>query len=256
MMSIRYLPVRMTLLAFTYFLAIDLSSIAMAPKWAEDSLFDYVANVQWGGSMGVDALLLGVLPLLALVLPRLMDRFENHLVVVRIQDKGKVFDQLIALSVYMAALLTLVMAATGIVVSLLATGRMSNLWGSHVGTLYFLLENKTYFPIYVPHVTSIKIWIYLLSSRFVVILFMAVFILFLKIVLKKNIFVFFLSLFLFAGDGLISERFPLLLERVRITMDTWVSPTDQWFQVIYFILGITIFYFLSIRFYKNKEFYH
>ncbi|TGA96895.1 hypothetical protein E4665_13615 [Sporolactobacillus shoreae] len=256
MMAIRYLPVKMTVLAFIYFLAVDVSSTLTAPKWAGNSLFDYVANVQWGGSMSVEVLLLGILPFFALVLPQLTDRFENHLMVVRIRDKGKVLNQLVVLSVCFAALLTLITAATGIIVSLLATGHLVNLWGSREGTIYFLLENKAYFPLYISHVTSLKIWIYLLSTRFMAILFIAVFILFLKIVLKKNVYVFFLSLLIFAGEGLISERFPLLLERVRITLDTWLSTTDQLFQVIYFLLGVTIFYFLSVRFYKYKEFYH
>lgn len=254
MINFRFISKRMAILSLVYFMFIVIMSTKT--RGISNSLFDFVANIRWGGSASVLTLTLGVLPLLALVLPLLMDRLESDMIVIRIKQKRRLFYGHFSLSIFISAFFTFLMAISGIVGSLIATGHVDNLWGTKEGTIYFLLENKSYFQLYPPHVTSGKIWTYLLSSRFLAILFMATFVIFLKAFLRKNIYVFFISLIILGSDGLFTDRFSLFLGRVGITLDTWISPGDQLFNLIYLALWIIVMSFLCIKLYDKKEFYH
>lgn len=255
MTEFKYISMKTMIISFAYFMGMIIFSIIVAARGTSNSLFDFVSNFRGGGSADMLAIILGVLPIIAFVFPLLMDRKETDMVVIRIKRKQKLFYDHFVLSLMISAIFTIIMAISGIISAYIVTGHVQNLWGTKAGTLYFLLENKSFFPLYIPHVTSFKVWAYLLGSRFLATLFIAIFVVFLKTVLKKNAWVFFFTLILLGTDGLFTDRFSLFLGRVQIKMDTWLSPSDQWFNLIYFILWIVILSFLSLKFYEKKEFF-
>lgn len=255
MLVYKYISKKMVVLSLAYFMVITISSIVSATKGISNSLFDYILNFRGGGSASVLTLTVGVLPILALVIPMLMDQFESDMIVVRVRRKRKLFYEHFNLSIYVSACLTILMALSGIAASLIATGHANNLWGTKEGTLYFWLDNKNYFPLYISHVTSLKVWGYILTSRFLAILFIATCIIFLKLILRKNIYVFFVSLILLGIDGFSSERLSLFMGRARMKMDTWLAPEDQLFNLGYFILVIIILSLICLKRYDKKEFY-
>jgi hypothetical protein len=156
----------------------------------------------------------------------------------------------------LAVFLTFMIAVIGIVGSFIGNGHLHNLWGDQTGTLYFWLDHKSDFGLYLSHVTTLKIWSYLLLSRFLAILFIGITVIFFKLIVKKNIFVFFLSILLVGTDGFLPERFSVFLGRARITTDTWIAPVDQLFNLVYFLLAITVLSFICLKIYEKKEFYH
>ncbi|MFC4619986.1 hypothetical protein ACFO4N_14830 [Camelliibacillus cellulosilyticus] len=213
-----------------------------------------MSNFRGGGSADVLPIVLGALPIIAIVLPLLIDHWETDMIVIRIKKKQRLFYDHLVFSFLISMFFTIIIAISGLIGAFIVTGHIQNLWGSKTGTLYFLLENKSFFPLFIPHVTSLKVWAYLISSRFLAILFISVCVIFLKVLIKKNSLVFFITLILLGTDGLFTERFSLFLGRIRITMDTWLSPSEQWFNLIYLFLWIVVLSFLCLKFYENKEF--
>ncbi|PLR78603.1 hypothetical protein CU633_05080 [Bacillus sp. V3-13] len=255
MIDLKNISIRMLILIIAYFIGIVIVSVITADNAISNSLFDYVSNVRWGGSAGIMPLVLGALPIFAIILPLLMDQFERDTFVLRIKQKRNLFYNHFIFSIFLSACFTIIMALGGIIASFILTGHINNLWGSEEGMVYFLLDNKEYFPLYVPHVTSVKVWAYVLSSRFLAILFIATCVIFLKLILKKNIYVFFAALVILGTDGLVPEQFSLFLGRARITLETWITPADQWFNLVYFVFGIFVLSLICLRIYDKKEFY-
>lgn len=255
MLGCKFFSMKMISFSTAYFLLVMVINIIEASRKTSNSLFDYILNLRWGGSADILVLSVGILPVLALVIPMVMDRMESSMIITRMEHKGKLLSYYVLPAFYISIFFTLLMAAGGIVAALIDTGHIHNLWGSEKGMIYFLLDNKSHFPIYVPHVTSLKVWGYILSSRFMAILFMSMCIIFLKLVLRKNMYVFFVSLIVIGSDSLFLNRFSLFTGRVRITMDTWLSLGDQLFNLVYFLLGITILYYLCQILYQKKDFY-
>ena len=77
----KFLSKRMLLIIMAYFMVIVIFSIYSATKVLNNSLFDYVLNLRGGGSADSFTLSIGALPILALMLPLIMDRFENEMIV-------------------------------------------------------------------------------------------------------------------------------------------------------------------------------
>lgn len=227
----------------------------MASKSLSNSIFDYVINLQGGGSASVTSIAVGVLPVLSLVLPLLIDHTQNEMVILRIREKRKLYYNQFLINIFISVFITLCMVVVGVIATLIFQGSISNLWGSKAGTLYFLLDNKSLFSIYKPHVGTFEVWIYIISSRFLGILFMATSICFLKALLKKNVYVFFLALLLLGTDSLFSEKFSFCLGRLKTSMSIWVSPSDQLFNLIYFVFGIAVLSLITLKLYDRKEFY-
>ncbi|MCM3738561.1 hypothetical protein M3215_22990 [Bacillus cytotoxicus] len=255
-LSRNYLSPLMILLSFTYFMIVCVGNTIGATRGMSNSLFDYIVNLRGGGSCGNGLLLFGILPILALLLPLLMDRMENEMIITRLQNKRALLYEHFLFSIGISVIFTSLMALVGIVVAFVETGKLTNLWGTKEGMLYFLLDNKSTFSAYLPHVTSGKIWLYVLASRFLAVLFMAMFIIFLKLVLKKNIYVLFVSLVLFASDGYVSTDTPIFIKKIDISIDTWLKSNDQLFNLIYFIVWIVLLFLISMKQYDKKEFYH
>ncbi|TCP29946.1 hypothetical protein EV207_10740 [Scopulibacillus darangshiensis] len=256
MIELKYISKRMLLLSFSYLLLIITFSIVRVSRGTGNSLFDYILNMRWGGSASLVTLTIGIIPILSISIPLIMDRLENEMIITRIRWKRKLFYGHFAFFFLISGFLTILITVSGVIGSLIATGQAQNLWGTKKGMIYFLLDNKAYFSFYPPHVTSFKVWVYLLSSRFLAILFITTFIFLLKLILKKNVYVFFTSLVFLGTDGLHINHFSLFLGRARITLETWISPEDQIFNIIYFILMIIVFYFLCKKIYDRKEYYH
>lgn len=248
----------MGIFCFLYIILILISSILLANDGINNSLFDFIASPKGGGSFGLSILLLGILPVLVLIFPLLIDRIESDMVIIRIKHKRKLVNNHFLFAFLISLFIVGILALIGIVASLINTGHLSNLWGTKNGSIYFYLEDKQYFPLYLPYVTTFKVWIYLILSRILAIYFMASCIIFIKSIFRKNIYVLFISFLLLATDSLLSiftNRFSFFIEVVRIKMDTWLSPEDQLFSLLYLLTGIIIFYFLSVKRYSKKEFY-
>ena len=256
MTNLKYISNKMIIFSLAYFLVIVAAGVVIASRGFSNSLFDYISNLQVGGSASAFTISTGVLPLFALVIPLLIDQMESDMIVIRIKQKENLLSQYFTFSILISVLFTILMAAGGIIGSLLASGHIDNLWGTKEGAIYFLLENKSHFPFYVPEVSSVKVWAYLLSSRFLALLFIATFVIFLKCILKKNSYVFFAAIILIGTDGIFPERYSLFLGRARIEMDTWIDHAGQLFNLVYFVLGIVIFFFACLKMYEKKEFYH
>lgn len=255
MLDFKYVTPKMMAVGLAYFIFINGLSIVNASKGMSNSLFDYVINMRGGGSADILTLVLGVLPLFSLIIPLLMDQTERSAVVLRVRRKRRLYMSHVFFAAMVSALLTATMALTGLFASWIETGHVHNLWGSEKGTIYFLLDDKNVFPLYIPHVTSVKVWAYILSSRFLALLFIAVFVIFLKASIKKNVYVFFTSLILLGTDGLFSERWSLFLGKAQIKLETWLAPTEQIFNLTYFLLGIAVMFFIGAKIYDRKEFY-
>lgn len=256
MTDFRYISNRMVIFSLAYFLVIVAAGVVIASRGFSNSLFDYVSNLQIGGSASAFTLSTGVLPLFAVVIPLLIDQKESDMIVIRMKKKEQLFYQHFIFSVLISVLFTLLMAAGGIIGSLLEIGHIGNLWDAKEGAIYFLLDNKSFFPFYAPEVTTVKVWAYLLSSRFLATLFIATCVIFLKCILKKNSYVFFAAIILIGTDGIFPERYSLFLGRASIEMDTWIDHAGQLFNLVYFVLGIVIFFFACLKMYEKKEFYH
>lgn len=229
-----------------YLIGIIIIGVVIASKGISNSLFDYEMNFREGGSASTLILLIGVLPALSLSLPLLIDRMENDMVVLRVKQKRQLFYNLFFFSIWLSVCFTFLMAFGGMIGSYLYTGQVHNLWVTKKGTIYYLLKNKEYFPFYISHVTSFKVWTYLLISRFLVVLFIATFLIFLKAFLKKNNYVFLIALIFVS----------FFLGKFRIKMGTWLSPEDLIFNLVSFIVIIIVCSVLSLNLYKKKEFYH
>ena len=153
--------------------------------------------------------------------------------------------------------MTLIIVASGIAAAFIITGHVQNLWGTKAGSLYFLLDNKALFPLYIPHVTSIKIWAYIISSRFLATLFICVWVILLKLLLKKNIYAFFVSLILLTmTDSFLPEQYNLFLGRTKVSMDAWLDTESLLFNIGYFLLVIIVLFFFCTNRYDKKEFYY
>lgn len=256
MLRMNWTSTLMKLITFFYFILILVISILNALNGISNSMFDFLANNQGGGSASVLTLLLGVFPVIAFILPSLMDHLEKSMIVSRIKEKRKLVYRYFAFSIWISFILTIMIALAGIIGAFLSTGQLTNLWCSKTGSIYFLLDNKNYFPLYVPHVTSFKVWTYLLCSRFIAILFICTFLIFLKAIFKKNIYVFCTAFILLGTDGLFPGHFSIFLGRVSVQLNIWLSPEEQLFNVIYFVILIAILLLICVKLYNRKEFLH
>lgn len=251
----KYVPKKALIYFMAYFLLIMIVSIKVADKESSNSLFDYLVNLRMGGSASIMTLVFGVLPILAILLPTMIDKFEQDIVVLRIKQKGKLLNRHFIFSFFLSAFFTIVMIMGGIFASWFINGHIENFWPTKEGTVYFLIENKDSFPQYIPYFESIKVWVGIISSRFLSILFIATAVIFLKTVLKKNSLVFFSAIIILGTDGILFNQFSLFLGKAKMNLDTWLNPEEQWFNFLYFILVITVFYLVSRKIYDKKEFY-
>jgi len=254
MIDIRFVTWKILLLSAFYFFIILSGSIAIAAKMGSHSLFDFIVHLQSGGSAGNFTLAFGTLPLLAFLLPSLIDLTERDHIVLRLQNKTTLYRHHILFSIIASGIFVSLMALAGLAASMVLVGHTDNLWTTKQGSVYFLLENKELFPLYISKVASWKVWGYILASRFLATLFMSLLIIALKLLLRKNILVFFSALLLLGTDALLPRGFSLFLGRTRIDLETWLSPADQWFNLVYFSLGIVLLFFLSGNLYRKKEF--
>ncbi|GAE48053.1 hypothetical protein JCM21738_5128 [Mesobacillus boroniphilus JCM 21738] len=118
-----------------------------------------------------------------------------------------------------------------------------------------MIENKDSFSQYISYFENIRVWGSIISSRFLSVLFIATAVIFLKTVLKKNILVFFSAIIILGTDGILFNQFSLFLGKAKMNLDTWLDSEEQWFNFLYFILVITVFYLVSRKIYDKKEFY-
>ena len=251
----KYVPQKTSIYFMAYFLLIMIVSIIVADRESSNSLFDYIVNLRMGGSASIMTLVFGVLPILAILLPTMIDKYEQDIVVLRIKQKRKLLNRLFIFSIFLSALFTIVMMMGGIVASWFINGHIENFWPSKKGTVYFLIENKDSFSQYIPYFENIRVWGSIVSSRFLSVLFIATAVIFLKTVLKKNILVFFSAIIILGTDGIFFNQFSLFLGKAKMNLDTWLDPEEQWFNFLYFILVITVFYLVSRKIYDKKEFY-
>ncbi|MEN0664886.1 hypothetical protein [Caldifermentibacillus hisashii] len=257
MIDIKYMPKLWVLLLFGYFLLLMILDIHQAREFISNSLFDFIVHPLSGGSAGTLTLFLGIYPVLAILIPLIVDKMENDMVVIRIRNKKELFYQHFIFSIVISAIFVIVMVLAGGMASNLLTGSVKNLWPTEKGSIYFYLENKTSFPIYIPQLTSFKVWLYIISSRFLAILSIAVLLIFLKLVLKKNSYVLLVSLlFLLGSGGLFPGHFHLFLGYIDIDPKLWISPEHQLFTLVYHLFWIVLLFILCQWLYKKKEFYH
>ena len=258
MLNFKFFSFKMGILSFIYISLILISNALLANDGINNSLFDFIASPNGGGSFSLSILILGILPVLVLIFPVIIDRIDSDMVIIRIKHKRKLVNNHFFFAFIISLIIVGILVLIGIVASLIHTGHLSNLWGTKNGSIYFYLEDKQYFPLYIPYVTTFKVWMYLILSRILAIYFMSSCIIFFKSILSKNIYVLFITFLLLATDSLFSiftNRFSFFIEVVRIKMDTWLSPEDQLFSILYLLTGIIIFYLLSIKMYSKKEFY-
>ncbi|GAA0608504.1 hypothetical protein GCM10009001_27310 [Virgibacillus siamensis] len=256
MLEYKYCTKKMMFFSIGYTLVIAILSTVYAANGFSNSLFDYIVNLRSGGSMNVITFYVGVLPTLAILLPILMDRMENDFIISRIKEKNKLLNQHIIFAAIISVIIIVLLAMTGIIGSFVAVGHIHNLWPTEQGMVYLILENKMHFPLYVNHVTSVKVWSYLLTSRFLVTVIIAFIIIFLKTILRNNMYVFFVSQMFFWIDSFLPKGFSLFTGKIRTGLDTWLSLQEQLFNFVYLILVIVILYLVCRRLYKTKEFYH
>ncbi|GGE53135.1 hypothetical protein GCM10011391_35010 [Pullulanibacillus camelliae] len=77
---------------------------------------------------------------------------------------------------------------------------------------------------------------------------------FLKALLTKNSFVFFVSLILLGIDSGLPGNISYFVGRANISLNTWLSPGDQFFNLFYFVFLITVFSVICLKLYDKKEF--
>lgn len=220
-----------------------------------NSLFDYIVNLRGGGSASEGLMLFGILPILSLGLPLLMDRMENEMIVTRLQNKRALLYEQLLFSISISVIFTGLIVVVGIVVAYIENGHLKNLWGTKEGMVYFLLNNKSYFSAYIPYVTSGKIWVFMIFSRFLFILFMAICIVFFKLMLKKNVYVFFVSLILFVSDGYLIKDTSIFVGKINLSIETLIRPNIHFLNFGYFIVWIVLLFLISLKQYDKKEFY-
>lgn len=207
MINLKLLNKRTYFLVIIYLAIITVASVVSAKRDGGNSLFDYVVNLRFGGTASDFVLLMGVFPLISIIIPVLIDQMEKEMFVLRIWDKKRVFKNHFIFSIIISVFFIIWMVASGVISSFIINGHINNLWQTREGTVYFLLEKKEIFEMYIPYFVSWKVWLYIIASRFLGILFMSLFILLLKTIIKKNTFIFFLALFLFGVDGLLPNDF-------------------------------------------------
>lgn len=230
------------------------ASIYSATRPFNNSLFDYVINLRGGGGANMLTLNMGVLPIFALLIPLIIDNLESEMVVLRIRNKREIFYKYLIFIFIFSAIMTLCMVLSGIVASLIFTGNVENLWGDKLGALYYLLDNKAYFQLYIPHVKTVNLFAYIISSRFFALVFMGIWIILLKITLKKNIYTFIASILLL---NIIDDFLPikLFLGRARIPVDLLLDSSGQLFNLGYFLIVIFILSYICMIIYEKREFY-
>lgn len=255
MNNIKFVPKALLIFIFIYFLFILTISILITLEFKSNSLFDFLSHPISGGSASVFTLLFGIFPILAILIPQILDNSERAMFVIRVPQKSKLFNEHFVFLLIISTFFTLSIIFSGILASYFITGQVQNLWQTEEGTVFFYLENKSVFSLYKPYLTSFKVWSYILLSRFLIILLLAQLLVFLKLVLKRNIIVIFISLLLFGMERLFIHRFSLIMGHVDISIETWISPEDQYFNLLYFIFWIVLLFFICQRLYKKKEFY-
>ena len=196
---------------------------------------------------------IGVLPIFALLIPLIIDNLESEMIVLRIRNKREIYYKYLIFVFIFSAIMTLCMVLSGIVASLIFTGNVENLWGDKSGALYYLLDNKAYFQLYIPHVKTFNLLVYIICSRFFALVFMGIWIIFLKITLKKNISTFIASILLL---NIIDDFLPikLFLGRARIPVDLLLDSYGQLFNLGYFLIIIFILSYICMIIYDKREF--
>jgi hypothetical protein len=254
MITHKFLPKKTAICMILYLITIIIFSIHYVMDFKSDSLFDFINHPVGGGSASTFTILYGVFPFIAILLPRVIDNLEKDTVILRIRQKRKLLYHYFAFSLIISACITILMALTGVLAAYLFTGNVQNLWQYESGSFYFYLENKSVFSIYIPYLSSVKIWLYLLFSRFLGIFTFSALIIFLKQVCKKNSYVFFFTLFLFGAESLFSKRINILFGYMHIEKETWISPSDQLFAIFYFLFWIVLFFIICQKLFDKKEF--
>ncbi len=91
MIDLKYMPKLWVLLLFGYFLLIMILDIHQAREFISNSLFDFIVHPLSGGSAGTLTLFPGIYPVLAILIPLIVDKMENDMVVIRIRKKKSFF---------------------------------------------------------------------------------------------------------------------------------------------------------------------
>lgn len=78
---------RMYYMGLIYLAIVTIASVASAQRDGGNSLFDYIVGLRFGGTASTFVLLIGVFPLIAMILPMLVDQMEQEMFILRIQDK-------------------------------------------------------------------------------------------------------------------------------------------------------------------------
>ena len=250
-----FLSIGFVFICFSYYFLIVFFMTIQASNEMSNSLFDYVIHLRGGGSASTETIMLGVLPIILLLLPMYNDQIEKYMVILRLKDRRVIHKHQFFFSLTLAFFLTVWMVIIGVGDAWIEIGHLSNLWESKEGMFYYFLDNKATFSFYKPYITSGRVWFYILLSRFLAILCLTMFVWFLKLLLRKNVNVFFGVILFFSIDGLLSKKFSLFMGRVKVNLDTWASPGDQWFNLLYFVLVIIILYMINLKMYQNREFY-
>ncbi|MED4850411.1 hypothetical protein P9386_00775, partial [Caldifermentibacillus hisashii] len=109
MIDIKYMPKLWVLLLFGYFLLLMILDIHQAREFISNSLFDFIVHPLSGGSAGTLTLFLGIYPVLAILIPLIVDKMENDMVVIRIRNKKELFYQHFIFSIVISAIFVIVM---------------------------------------------------------------------------------------------------------------------------------------------------
>jgi hypothetical protein len=250
-----YISRKISAACFLYFFLIILASIVIANNGPSNSLFDYMINLQAGGSASDFVLLFGAVPIIALALPFIIDKIDNEMIVTRFQDKNKILKYHILFGFLASVIITIVMIISGWIAAYLLQGHIVNLWDNEAGMVYFLLDNKMHFPFYVPHVNTTKILSYIISTRFLFIFMVIMLTIFLKYLLRKNIYIFSILIVLFASNLLIIYDFHLLIEPIRFHITLILSTRDKLFNIVYLLFCISLLFILTKKLQDRKEFF-
>lgn len=142
MIDIKYMPKLWVLLLFGYFLLLMILDIHQAREFISNSLFDFIVHPLSGGSAGTLTLFLGIYPVLAILIPLIVDKMENDMVVIRIRNKKELFYQHFIFSIVISAIFVIVMVLAGGMASNLLTGSVKIYGQQKKDQFIFILRIK------------------------------------------------------------------------------------------------------------------
>lgn len=244
------------LLSITY-IYISLYSLLLLTRkgeWSDFGFFDLLANISGiTGSTNINMFIITGIPITFILIILLIERNERTIYTLKFKSRFQIWHTQVITAIWISLSMTVIIIALSSLISAYLVG-IQNTWLSESGTIGKMVKDHEKFQSILENITSTRIIFWIFITKFLGFLFITMFVLLFKQLIRSNTVIVIILIALAGVDMTHLFPFPIFIGAASLTLIDWLHPSNLVYRCLYLMIVSLILYGIGGMLFERKDF--